>query len=318
MKKSLAQPGMALLMVLILLAVLSTLAIEMTERLQQHIRRAETQKLSQQAYWYAIAAESLAISQLARSLMNKNELSLSQDWATSAGDYPLREASINFKIRDLQTCFNLNAFTDPFSQGKEKNRLQLIALFKMINIPSDEALKMANNIVEFIKPKIRHSDSGVKNPAASKPATSGSVPFLIDQIELRLIKGMTAKNYHLLKTVTCVLPIWDQKLNLNTLPSEQAPVLAALLTPHLSLHQARQLILSRPEKGWHDLNKVLNLPQLARLPRQIRDNLTLSSNYFMLNAEIHIGRISLALKSLLVRQDSSSFYVLRHQTGELE
>lgn len=329
MKKSLQQPGMALLMVLILLSVFSVLALEMTERLQQNMRRVETQKLSQQAYWYAIAAESLAISQLTRSLAHEKEVTLAQGWAKSSGVYPLKEASIRLELSDFQTCFNMNALIDPFSQSKKKKspRIQLIALLNMLHIPPYEASNMANHIVEFMnkpKPEIEPIDPKVNNSfMLSKPAVSTSGRFLMDESELRVVKGITAQKYRLLKTCICVLPTSSQQLNLNTLKPDKAQVLAALLTPHLSLRQAKQILLARPEKGWRDLNEVFRLPELdglnVKIQQKLRAYLTLSSDYFMLRAQINMSRgEDFVLNSLLAREGSGPFYVLRHQSGELE
>lgn len=145
----------------------------------------------------------------------------------------------------------------------------------------------------------------------------------MDESELRVVKGITAPKYRLLKTCICVLPTSSQQLNLNTLKPDKAQVLAALLTPHLSLRQAKQILLARPEKGWRDLNEVFRLPELdglnVKIQQKLRAYLTLSSDYFMLRAQINMSRgEDFVLNSLLARQGSGPFYVLRHQSGELE
>ncbi|MGL5162049.1 MAG: type II secretion system minor pseudopilin GspK, partial [Plesiomonas shigelloides] len=52
--------GMALILVLLMLAVLSVLATGFTLRLQQQIRYSDSRQQATQAYWYALSAEEQA------------------------------------------------------------------------------------------------------------------------------------------------------------------------------------------------------------------------------------------------------------------
>ena len=60
LKNQRKQQGVALIIVLLIVAIVSVLATEMGSRLQLQIKRASNIKENNQAYWYAMGAEQYA------------------------------------------------------------------------------------------------------------------------------------------------------------------------------------------------------------------------------------------------------------------
>lgn len=103
------QKGVALIVVLLIVALVTILATQMSNRLQLNIARTMNIKDNNQAYWYALGAEQFAKKSL-RTLMQTtpNNINLSQPWAAPF-EFPLENAVIKAQLVDLQACFNINA-----------------------------------------------------------------------------------------------------------------------------------------------------------------------------------------------------------------
>ena len=107
------QRGIALITVLLIIALITIIAAEMAVRLQMQIKRVSNIGNNQQAYWYAVGGESLAKLVLDEAYKEDNgRLHLQQPWAVEEMTYPLEGgAVITGSIKDLSSCFNINAVT---------------------------------------------------------------------------------------------------------------------------------------------------------------------------------------------------------------
>lgn len=103
------QQGVALIIVLLIVAIVSVIATEMGTRLQLQIKRASNIKENNQAFWYAMAAEQYA--QKSLKLLFKNDgdvIHLNQEW-NQEFVFPIEGGGIKAQLIDMQACFNLNA-----------------------------------------------------------------------------------------------------------------------------------------------------------------------------------------------------------------
>lgn len=108
------QTGVALISVMLIVALAAIVATEMTTRLQLQMQRTNNIQLNQQAYWYAMGAESFAKRVI--SMAQKDEpdkTHLMQLWAQPYDNFPVEYGEISGGIRDLQACLNLNALREP-------------------------------------------------------------------------------------------------------------------------------------------------------------------------------------------------------------
>ncbi|MGL5007305.1 MAG: type II secretion system minor pseudopilin GspK [Plesiomonas sp.] len=327
--------GMALIVVLMLLAILTVLASQLTVRLQQQIRRAENQQLYTQAYWYAMSSEALAISVLNASLSDEKRVHLGQPWAVGKQRFPLDQGSITTELVDMQSCFNLNAFAGlKHPEGSIERPLlakQLLALLSSISINDKQldnyqAEVITDSVWEFVD---TNSTVDTQYGVEDSHYLGLPVPYLApntllaDISELRAVNGVDATIYQAIVPYVCALPEKKLEININTLTEDRALLLQALFTPHLSLEQAKRAIGDRPRDGWIDVQAFLNSPIIAGLDPEVKKAvtpmLTVNSHYFLLTSHAQNGRIELTLRSGLAKdKKESTFYVLRHQLGEVE
>ena len=104
------QRGVALLMVLLILALMMVLASAMTERTARLYQQTATTLDNLQAKWYALGAETMAAALLQRDALDSpNQTHLAQNWAQEGRRFTVNDGEINATITDGQACFNLNA-----------------------------------------------------------------------------------------------------------------------------------------------------------------------------------------------------------------
>lgn len=125
------QRGVALLMVLLILALMMVLASAMTERTARLYQQTATTLDSLQAKWYALGAETMAAALLQRDALDSpNQTHLAQNWAQEGRRFTVNDGEINATITDGQACFNLNAINRGSGEEIPGRRTPLPACWK--------------------------------------------------------------------------------------------------------------------------------------------------------------------------------------------
>lgn len=97
------QRGVALLMVLLILALMMVLASAMTERSARMYQQTATTLDNLQAKWYALGAETLAAALLQRDALDSpNQTHLAQNWAQQGRRFAVNDGEIYATITDLR------------------------------------------------------------------------------------------------------------------------------------------------------------------------------------------------------------------------
>ncbi|GAB6263423.1 type II secretion system minor pseudopilin GspK [Photobacterium sp. 53610] len=320
------QRGVALIVVLLLLAMMTLLAVQMTDRLQLNFYRVENQVFNQQAYWYSQGMEQLAKVAIEQSLSDSDTVNLSQVWATEGQSYPLDNGEVKGNIYDRQACFNLNALS---GQAPEQDRTKkpfrvrfLQALLEESGSESYEAEVAADSVWEYVDPdETVYSAYG----AGDSSYEGFSPPYLpprnlmADVTELRAVNGVSAKMFQQARPFLCALPTTELLINVNTIKATQAALLVGVFSPELSLDDARQLIENRPYDGWQDVEAFLADGAISRLTKTVRDQakpyLAVKSDYFELDAEVKVDRARLRILALLKRDGENKVTVVRRRYG---
>ena len=172
--------------------------------------------------------------------------------------------------------------------------------------------ELAQAIVDWIDPNrdplfpdgAEDSDYTVMNPAylaANQPFTSVS--------ELRLVKGVDRETYEKLAPYVCALPP-GTALNVNT---ASVPVLAALSDDGADATELERLLETRPDEGYDKVDDFLNAAHLT-VNAELKAQLGVASQYFLLRAEARVGDGRAMLYSMLFR-DENGVRVLRRGFG---
>ncbi len=320
------QKGVALLVVLMIMALMTTIAVSMANRMFVNFNRAESQVRYQQAYWYAQSVESLAKYAVKESFKKEDSVTLSQPWAVRDQVYPLDGGSATGNVYDKQACFNINALRDVKSTDNGTNPFLVVILQQLIEsqgVDAHDAEIAAASTWEYVdKDDNVQSALGVEDSEYETRTSPYVVPnnFMADISEWRAVNGVSRDLFDVISPFLCAIPSDRLLINVNTLTEKEAPVLSALFHPNLSVEQASQLILDRePIDGWASVEDFLAENALSGINAENREKLKqyldVRSQYFELDTNVTYDSTSLRMRALLRKDDDGSVTVLRRRFG---
>ncbi|EGU35892.1 general secretion pathway protein K [Vibrio ichthyoenteri ATCC 700023] len=320
------QRGVALLVVLLILALMTAVAATMSERLFGQFKRSSNQLNYQQAYWYSIGAEALAIEAIEQSYKDSDTINLSQPWALEEQQFPLDYGSLTGKLLDRQACFNINAFVNLENSSSSDTAPYLVTvlqdLLNELEVDSHVAEVVAHSSWEFIDTNNSvNSVTGVEDShyESMAPAYMTANGVLAETSELRAVNLVSGEVMNKLQPYVCALPTAEFRLNVNTLPAEQAPLLVAMFGKQLSESDAQSVLENRPFDGWSDIDQFLAESQLASLSDEVKKrakaHLGVDSAYFELDARIIVGESQVRIRSLLTSANRETATVISRRFG---
>ncbi len=264
------QRGVALLMVLFILALMMILASAMTERTAVMYQHTAVTLDNLQARWYALAAENMAAALLQRDALDSpSQTNLAQTWAQEGRRFTLDDGEIRATIRDGHACFNLNAIdhrADEAGDGTPYPTDVFVRLLALLGEPPLRASQIAAALGDWTdsdgQPRLNGAEDEVY--MAQTPGYLAANQPMQDVSELRLLAGMDAALYQRLLPFVCVQPDDALQVNVNTLRPSQAALLVALFPGDLTLQEAQQLLHNRPRTGWSSVAAFLAQPTLQK------------------------------------------------------
>lgn len=323
------QQGVALMIVLMIVALVSVLATEMGSRLQLQVQRTINIKDNNQAYWYAMGAEAFARKSIV-TLMEEtgDKITLNQPWAQEF-TYPVDGGGINARLEDIQSCFNLNALAvegDEVSNNAQQVTPAMEAFHRMLlaletTIDSYTADTVRDSLADWLDSDDMMRPYGAEDSeyeSREHPYLAAN-SLMTAQSELRLINGVDAPLMSLLEPLVCVVPeVSTLTINVNTLAPERAAVLAGVTG--LTLQQATNMLSSRPQDGWDDANAFLAEPMIEALnmTQEQRDWIAVTTEYFILHTKTRYNKASFSMSTLFKATESGDVSVLRREFGGVD
>lgn len=326
--------GVALVTVLLIVALCTVLASQMTGRLVLQMQRTSNQVFNQQAYWYAMGAEAFAQRVLLTSFKGEADIThLKQQWAQGKTSYPVDFGEISGEISDLQSCFNLNALrvtkkksnsaATADNQGKSLPRSvfeELIVALNIEGVSEFEAQYMADALHDWLDENsaIVSAGGAEDNDYAAKefpylPANN----YIASVNELRVVEHFTPAVIKVLKDYVCVIPNDNlHQININTLDSKKPELLQALLGG-ITRDDAQQVLSAREDKGFADITAFFSLPELKRitLTQEQKDQFVVDSEYFKLKASASFNGSYFSLNSIIKIESNDQAVVIARTIG---
>ncbi|AKE77544.1 type II secretion system minor pseudopilin GspK [Klebsiella pneumoniae] len=315
------QRGVALLMVLFILALMMILASAMTERTAVMYQHTAVTLDNLQARWYALAAENMAAALLQRDALDSpSQTNLAQTWAQEGRRFTLDDGEIRATIRDGHACFNLNAIdhrADEAGDGMPYPTDVFVRLLALLGEPPLRASQIAAALGDWTdsdgQPRLNGAEDEVY--MAQTPGYLAANQPMQDVSELRLLAGMDAALYLRLLPFVCVQPDDALQVNVNTLRPSQAALLVALFPGDLTLQEAQRLLHNRPRTGWSSVAAFLAQPTLQKTDTTLaRPWLTVHSTRFIAAFTVVTGNLRFQLHSVL-QQSGRTFTVVQRRYG---
>lgn len=281
------QKGIALLMVLLALALVSAGLPWLVQQGRYELDAARLLQQQVQARMMEQAARSFVVQAFTDPLWRQNPLF----WQAVRGfplSYPFAEGSARVRIRDLRTCFNLNAL---LGEDQERAHRQLVHLLSR-RLGALSAEQYAQQIVDWLDTDDQPLLLGAESDHYARQAEPYRVAnrAMRDRTELNLIPDPQAQRY-LSYPELCVLPDHSGwRLNANALTLEHLPLLEALYEGAVARTVLTRLITARPITGYPDaeaLRQALGAMDDSSFAR-LAEGLVLNTDHILLGLEISL------------------------------
>ncbi|MDO8925685.1 MAG: type II secretion system minor pseudopilin GspK [Sideroxyarcus sp.] len=287
------QHGMALVMVLLIVAMATTIAAFMAQQQSFWQRAVENGRDRAQARRIAEAGIDWARAVLADDA-SVNQFDHGKEmWAMRLPAIPVEGGEVRGTIVDQQGLFNLNNLVR-YGVVSTPDLARLQHLLAALGLP----LELGSTLTDWMDTNSEVAANGAENEHymnLAKPYRCANRP-LSDIGELTWVKGFDAHIIKRLQPFVSVLPESNTALNVNFAPAE---VLMAVL-PGLTLESARQIVTQIKTTPFRSTTDFLQqLP--ANVPRIGIMNLTVSSQYFMVTGYATQGEGYSAAHVLLKR-----------------
>jgi general secretion pathway protein K len=301
--RPMVQRGVALVTALLVVSLATVAAVAMATRQYVDLRRTTNLLHGEQAYAYAIAAESWARVILEYDIENSDIDIATEDWATALPPIAVEGGFVNGRITDLQGRFNINNLIEDSGAVSASD----LAYFQQLLAVLDLDQEIATALVDWLDADIDVSlPAGAEDQAYLLEATPyrAANSRMASVSELRLVKGFTPEVMAALLPHVAALPE-RTALNVNTATA----ALLQALNPALAATDVAALIEGRGEEGYADKNVFLAADALAGLEPTV--GIDVKSDWFSVLADVTIGDGRATLASLLKRQDNTTHIISR-------
>ena len=295
--------GVALLSVLLLVAVMATVAATALDRIGIGTRLAANAATVGHGRAWLESAELLATTRIEDLLAADETKTLGAGWLGLERRIALPDgAVVRARIEDGGNCFNLNSLVLRQDDGRLAGRPQAVnqfaALMTMLGIGGGEAAQIAATASDYIDRDNLPQKLGVEDSGKVRAANH----LMADPSELRAVTGVTDRHYRLLSRWICALPNTElSEINLNTLLPEQSPLVAMIAPGSIDPQRARAALQQRPAAGFDDPLDFWQLPGLAGidLPSGAVGQTQLRTSFFVVKARVESSDIDVRETTLI-------------------
>ncbi|MGM0565027.1 MAG: type II secretion system minor pseudopilin GspK [Pseudomonadota bacterium] len=299
------QSGVALIMVVVTVAIISLLAVAMITEQAFMVRRVQNAITLDSALQYGIGGEQMAALALKWDADNTEADGYSERWNTPQ-HYPVDNGMIRGHLSSQQGRFNLNNLVN--AEGKVQPNAQAALERLLDQLQLDKQWIPA--LVDWVDPDANVSPGGAEDSAyqtRERPYLAANQP-LVSRQDLRLVQGVTPELYEQLEAYVTALPS-GTPLNVNFASPE---VLAAYI-PELSPGEAGDLTEALRETMAEDESDFKQ--RLSGVDWEAVPAWGVDSEYFTLDVTVSLGGSDVQLYSVLKRNGAGDVSVVHRGRG---
>lgn len=258
--------GAVLLTTLLIMSVMAVLAIVMVEDILLAVKRTAHIENEAQANWYLDGADDYVQSYLEGFIAADNPAAANAQLLNGVDAlFPLEDGAMSVSIRDGSNCLSLELLHQ--TEGVEIFMLFFEILGWPTNIAAAQAARMQDWVDSDEIPVPQNGGEDFYYLGLQTPFRTANTAFS-SVFELRALDVFEEREFQFLRPFICARKPTAEagdnltQLNLNTLTSAQAPLLATALGSPEHIQLAAQLIDGRPVQGWADMETFWASPEL--------------------------------------------------------
>jgi general secretion pathway protein K len=299
--------GATLVAVLLIIAVMATTAILISETMVRTTQQAVTAAARDQARWYGRAAEGYATRLIAEELGKDARFGpLIENGGYLFAAFPVEAGEVSMTLRDGTNCFNLNSLSleGPFADGVLSPRDEFAGLMSFLGVPTVEAEALAGAAKDWIDADPSPEPGGAEHAAYafSRPPYRTAGFDMASVSELRAVQGFSADLVRALTPLVCARSAAAPSLlNVNTLTLADAGLLFALTNGVIDAQRHERFVEGRPVGGYATLEEAFASPASDRI--ELKDTwkgrFTVSPTRFVLSTDIDVDGQGFGLISII-------------------
>jgi len=309
------QRGVALITALLVAALVTVVAVAMASRQQLDIRRTGNMLEADQAYMYALAAESW-VTQVLKEDKQKTQIdTLTEEWAMKLPPIPIEGGVITGSVEDLQGRFNLNNLVGVNAGGNAANnnagnngkpdQAQIKILQSLLAQVSfaEEKVQLSPFVANRVADWIDANLNALADGAEDLLYLGLDIPYrtanrlMASPSELAAVAGLSLRDVSALLPLVTALPV-STAVNVNTAPEMVLLSLHKDITPRIATELAAMRMNTAFETADEFVNKLKDDYDITLDKKRV----SVSSEYFLVSSEAIIGRTTLRMYSLLERK----------------
>lgn len=280
------QQGVAIIMVLLIVAIATSLAAYMAMQQNLWQRQVESQFERAQARQLGAAGIDWARAVLAEDARGNTVDHEKEIWTLRLPAIPVEGGEVIGAIEDRQGLFNLNTVVG--------NVAQFQRLLAVLGLPAELAPALADWMDADNEPQAGGAEDGYYLALAQPYRTSNRA--LIELGELVRVKGFDSRTIESLRAFVSVLPLTRTPVNVNFAPAE---VLVAVIEG-MTLSDARLLVQQRQGQPFKD---IADFKQ--RLPHGgitvVDSDISVKSDFFWVTGRASVGQAQVVTQALMQR-----------------
>ncbi len=323
------QGGLAALLVIFVVALVSLLVTGLFTLHNTDIRRTGNILGQDQASMYSLAAETFAmvilkddwIKDKEEGAFVDHELDLADEaWGQYAIQVPIdTNVGIQGQIDDMSAKFNINSIVKNNGDSSTPDKAAIARLKRLLsNLAEVNPDLSAEKFVDWIDRDDQvYEIKGAEDETYQlyDPPYRAANDYFNDISELWLIDGMTAASFNELRELLTVLPNSDARININTAKPE---VFRAYILD-LSAEEANAIVQAREEEqGFKKMDDFLQLDALAGKKNLPKKEFRLTTNYFQILVNSMFNDRVVRLLSTVYRDDDGNLSILKRDFASRE
>lgn len=295
--------GVALLLALLVLTILTALILEFDAEARREYRAAAAFRDDYKASMLIRASVQAARAVLLQDLLRKRMTGQKYDgptdiWAMPIKNYAIGDGSLTAQIQDETGKFNLNDLTSTSGGDiqQKKKILRAKRLFELVRVNPD----LVDALIDWMDQDEVPQPAGAESlyyQSLRPPYRSANSP-LPGLGDLRLIKGFTPE---VIERISPYITVFPQEggvpINVNTAD----PIVLQTLDPEVTQSVALEIVQGRPYKTKVELDRVGSFQEIGRT---LRSDYDIKSDYFSARLAVTVNETTKTASAILKRDSS--------------
>jgi general secretion pathway protein K len=293
------QRGVALITAVLIVALATILAVNVTFRGMVDQRRSSNLFSFDQGYEVALGAEAWAADILRKDAQDSQQDHLGELWAQQLPALPIDDniGTVEGRLEDMQGRFNLNNLVFSDGTANDKAIKQLERILQMLDIEPTWATMIADWIDADAQPGFPDGAEDSVYMGQDPPHLAANMP-ITRASELLVLPNFGIDRYRKLAPYVTALPV-GTKLNVCT---ASGVVLDSLSESQRQFSLNPKDLATRRKDACFPSLEDLHGTLGATAYDQVKDSLSESSSYFRATVWVTIGTTQFTLYSLLARE----------------